>query len=291
MGRFGCAVLVLFGLIGFGLFITWVMKGRVAQNRLYDTNNLRVLAQAVGMSAADPDRPLFASEKKKAAPQDKQPAGPTAVPPGTVVNPTLPPDHRLSWVVHLLPLLDQRGQDTQALLGGIDRDQPWDAEKNRPAAHTRLEMLNSYANPPAVPPGSPAVTQYVGAGGVGVGAPALVWANDKPPPTAGCFRYDAPTPFSANTDGASATVLFAEVSRDLGPWMQGGPATVRTLDPTAGASPPVGVGGQFGGNHPGGGLFAFADTSVRFLSDRTSRDVLHGLFTIAGSKEDPVPGE
>ena len=80
MGRFGCAVLVLVGLVGFGLLITWVMKGRVAQNRLYDTNNLRVLAQSVGTNAPDPDRPLFASEKKKAAPRDKPPAGPTAVP-------------------------------------------------------------------------------------------------------------------------------------------------------------------------------------------------------------------
>lgn len=86
-------------------------------------------------------------------------------------------------------------------------------------------------------------------------------------------------------------MLFAEVSSDLGPWLRGGPATIRPFDPTAGAKPPIGAGGQFGGNHPGGGLFAFADTSVRFLTDRTSPDVLRGLFTIAGGKADPVPGE
>ncbi|MFO0848827.1 MAG: DUF1559 domain-containing protein [Gemmataceae bacterium] len=286
MGRFGCAVLVGFGLVGFGLFITWVMKGRAAQSRLYDTNNLRVLAQAVGRNAPDPDRPLFASEKTKAPPPDKPAAGPSAVPAGTVVNPALPPDRRLSWVVHLLSQLDA---DAQQVAGGIDRGQPWDGEKNKAAAQTRLAVLNSYSHPPAVPSGAPAVTQYVGAGGVGADAPSLAWANDKPPPTAGCFRYDAPTPFSAITDGLSGTILFAEVSADLGPWLQGGPATVRTFDP-AGKSP-VGVGGQFGGNQPGGGLFAFADTSVRFLSDRTSKDVLHGLFTIAGGQSDPVPGD
>jgi hypothetical protein len=283
MGRVGCVVLVLVGLAAFGVFITWVMKGRMAQNRAYDINHLRMLGQAVG-TAADADRPLFASEKKKAA-ADKPPAGPQAVPAGTVVNPALPPDHRLSWVVHLLPLLDLGGADATQLLAGIDRTQPWDGPANKTAARIPLAILTSLANPPA----DPAVTQYVGNGGVGPGGPT--WADDQPPPTAGCWRYDAPTPFSAITDGLSGSVLFAEVSTDLGPWLRGGPATVRTFDPAAGAKPPIGVGGQFGGNHPGGGLFAFADTSVRFLTDRTSPEVLRGLFTIAGGAADPVPGE
>ena len=64
---------------------------------------------------------------------------------------------------------------------------------------------------------------------------------------------------------------------------------MRTLE--TGARPAIGSGGQFGGNHPRGGNFAFADGSVRFLTDRTSPGVLEGLFTIAGGTSDPLPGE
>ena len=48
--------------------------------------------------------------------------------------------------------------------------------------------------------------------------------------------------------------------------------------------------GQFGGNHPFGANWAFADGSVRFFTDRTDPKVLLGLATIAGKDSDPIPG-
>jgi prepilin-type processing-associated H-X9-DG protein len=282
--RIGVAVLVLLGLFAAALIVVWVNRGRAEQDRVYCQNNLRVLAQATEVSGLTLPPGAVAGVAV--------PAMNTRVPAGTVVNPALPPDRRLSWVVPLLPHFDQRRQDTASLSAQIDREAAWDAERNTAPAGTRLSVLTCLANPPDRTDG-PAFTQYVGAGGVGPDAASLPLSNDRwppvAPPRAGCFRYDAPTPFPSITDGLSHSILFAEVSTDLDPWIRGGPSTVRTLDPDR--NPVIGSGSQFGGNHPRGGNFAFADGSVRFLTNQTSPGVLEGLFTIAGGTSDPLPGE
>lgn len=282
--RVGVSVLVLLGLFAAGLVVVWINRGRATQDRAYCENNLRILAQAAEQHGLNLPPGAVAGVAV--------PALNARVPPGTVVNPSLLPENRLSWVVPLLPLFDQRRQDTASLLARIDTAAAWDAEPNASVARTRLSILTCLANPPPRADGH-APTQYVGAGGVGPDAATLPLSGDRRPPVAppraGCFRYDEPTPYPSITDGLSHSVLFAEVSTDLGPWIRGGPPTVRTLE--AGSRPPIGGGGQFGGNHPAGGNFAFADGSVRFLTDRTSPGVLEGLFTIAGGASDPVPGE
>jgi prepilin-type processing-associated H-X9-DG protein len=282
--RVGVAVLVLLGLFAAGLFVVWINRGRADQDRAYCQNNMRILAQAAEQQGLALPPGALAGVAV--------PALNARVPPGTVVNLALPPENRLSWIVPLLPLFDQRRQDTAALFARIDLAAAWDAEANIAAARTRLSVLTCLANPPP-PSDGPAPTQYVGAGGVGADAASLPLSYERwppvAPPRAGCFRYDAPTPYPTIADGLSHSVLFAEVSTDLGPWVRGGPATVRVLE--MGARPAIGNGGQFGGNHSRGGNFAFADGSVRFLTDRTSSGILEGLFTIAGGTSDPLPGE
>jgi prepilin-type processing-associated H-X9-DG protein len=66
---------------------------------------------------------------------------------------------------------------------------------------------------------------------------------------------------------------------------------VRGLDDAPGARPLVAADGQFGGNHPAVANWAFADGSVRPLTDRVDPKVLYGLATIAGQEHDPIPGE
>jgi hypothetical protein len=269
-GRFGLVVLGAFGVLLAGFFVVWVAQGRVDQDRVYCANHLRQLGR-------------FAAHHVK---PDEKAGGslPTSIPAGTVVVPDLRPDRRLSWVPDLLPALDSRRQATADLAARIDKNRPWDAETNAAAARTTLSVLTCPANPPPET-GGPAVTQYVGSGGVNPAGATL------PPtdPRAGAFRYDAPTPFAALTDGLSHTLLFAETNAALGPWLAGGPATVRGYDDAS--RPAIGAGGQFGGNHFGGGNFGFADGSARFLSDRIAGDVFRNLVTIAGGTDAPIPGE
>ena len=85
--------------------------------------------------------------------------------------------------------------------------------------------------------------------------------------------------------------VLGERSADLGPWLRGGPATVRGLDDAPAAPPLLTPGGQFGGNHATVSNWGFADGSVRPFTDRTDPKVLFDLATIAGKGTDPLPGE
>jgi prepilin-type N-terminal cleavage/methylation domain-containing protein len=58
------------------------------------------------------------------------------LPPGTVVNPSLVPQDRLSWVVPLLPYLEQ-----QSLYERIDLKSGWESERNQAPASTTLYPL------------------------------------------------------------------------------------------------------------------------------------------------------
>jgi prepilin-type processing-associated H-X9-DG protein len=262
--------LLLFALVG--LVIPYIIKSRIRANEVACRNNLREIG-------------LFAAHFS--GPHPKQPRKDIdLIPAGTVFLAGVPPDERLSWAVPILPGLDQRRQDVVSLLATIDEKQPWPADPNQQAARTKLVTFLCPGNPPALAADQPAPSSYVGIGGLGPDAAA---AAD--PSRAGCFRYDTPTPFDRITDGLSQTLLFGERSSELGPWLRGGPSTVRGFDDTPGAPPVLGPGGQFGGNHPNGVNWALADGSVRMFNPRVDPKVLFGLATIAGGEKDPLPGE
>ena len=271
-----CGLLVLF-VVGFVL--TYLSKMRQAAAELGCTNNMRGLALFAAFQATGQGQPAVRKTDR--------------IPAGTVYLADVPADDRLSWAAAVLPGLDQRRQDVVPLLTGIDPLAPWPADRNQQAARTRLPAFLCPSNPPAADPAAPAPTCYVGVAGLGADAALIVLpAPPAPaPPRAGCFRYDAPTPFDAITDGLSQSLLFGERSGDLGPWLRGGPATVRGLDDAAGASPLIGVGGQFGGNHPAGANWAFADGGVRAFTERVDPKLLFRLATIAGKETDALPGE
>jgi hypothetical protein len=263
---------VLLALVVTGLVLTYIPKVRLRANAEASRNNLRVLGQFAAHNA-DPN--LKGKEGKY----------PTQIPPGTIYLADVAPENRLSWAVPLLPLMDQKKNPVVELFPRIDQLQPWTAPRNQEAARTRLPGLLCPENPPDPRPDGFGVTSYVGIGGVGLDAAALPLGSPK----SGAFRYDGPTPFERITDGLSQTLLFAETRNEVGPWLRGGPSTVRGLNDAPDALPLVG--GQLGGYFPAGVHVAMCDGSGRLFSPRTTPRVLIGLATISGKDTDPLPGE
>ncbi len=276
--RVGAAVLVLLGVLVAAVVVMGIVRQRAAHDQVLCLNNFRELGQ-------------FAAMYDKHQKENTQPGvRGLAVPAGTIANPALPPERRLSWIADSLEYLSQRRQNTAALAEKLDRAAAWDSDRNRELAKTPLALFLCPGAAPEHPPDEPAVTQYVGLGGIGPDGATLA-LGPPAPNRAGCFRYDEPTPLLLirDGDGLSSTLLFGETRNELGPWIRGGPSTVRMLDVSPAAAAPVG--GQFGGNYPHVAGFGLADGGARFFSDRMNPAVIRAMFTIHGQGEDPLIGE
>jgi prepilin-type processing-associated H-X9-DG protein len=273
----GYLLLAVLGFLASGIMISLIARHRMQQSRVYCANNLRQLAFFAAVHAQPPSHAASL-------------AFPDAVPPGTVLNHQLQPAQRLSWFAPALLVFDQRIQETESLYHAVDFTAAWDQPRNQQIAQMRLTVAICYGNPPEAAPGTPALTSYVGMAGIGEDAAEL---PRKPPISsrAGCWSYHEPTPFSTILDGLSHTILYAEHSRFPGPWLQGGPATVRAVPELAGQSELLGPGRPFAGNHPLGGNFALADGSVRWLENTIDATVFANMTTIAGADGEPIPGE
>jgi prepilin-type processing-associated H-X9-DG protein len=194
-------------------------------------------------------------------------------PSGTWPNPSLPPEKRLSWYTAILPDLDD-----PELREMLDGDLSWDSPANEGVANITIGVLRcpDRARPPVE---VPMPTPFVGIAGLGSDAPFL----PKGHPRAGVFGYDRQTALSDIKDGAAYTMVVTESGRVGRSWLAGGPATVRGLD-TADL-PYIGPGRQFGGLHRiSGANVAFADGSVRFISDSVNPRIFEALSTIAGGE-------
>ncbi len=200
-----------------------------------------------------------------------------ALPAGTVPHADLPPERRLSWVVEVLPFVEQ-----DSLFRQIDRHASWDDVANAAAVRTPLKGFLC----PGAAFDADYQTSYLGVAGLGADAPSLP-AGDR---RAGVFGYDRRTALADVRDGTSNTLLLLESARAIGPWAQGGPATVRGLDPSD--QPYLGPGRPFGGMHfSENTLFsrgqsigcnaAMVDGSVHFLRETIAPRVLEGLATMA----------
>jgi hypothetical protein len=170
-----------------------------------------------------------------------------------------------------------------------DAKTPWDAEENRRINLLLFRVYLCPANLDQRAETREGLTHYVGIAGVGRDAPYLPLSNQR----VGFFGYDRIPNESAQysvgialrniEDGPSLTMVAAETNRANGPWVAGGEATVRGLDP--GSPPYLGVDGQFASLHLHGSNALFADASVRFLSDSLERRIFEGIATIAGGED------
>jgi len=191
-------------------------------------------------------------------------------PPGTIVNPQLSVEQRLAWTALLL---ERWGQT--AWFGTIDPNAGWDQGPNAGIARQPFAL---FICPAVGQPSSGVTNNYVGLTGIGPDSGQL------PPDAAnaGVFRFDAPTPLAAMTDGTAATIAVVETNDRPGFWLAGGMPTLRPVLEAAG--PLIGAGRPFGGCHPGVVQLAMADGSVRGFADTISRRVFESLATIAGGK-------
>ncbi len=202
-------------------------------------------------------------------------------PAGTLPNEKLKPDERLSFMVELLPYIDQ-----SPLYEKVDKEGGWKDKENRLVIETRLPVLmnpgvsmqpiaatKADANEEA---SNSAPTHYVGMAGIGKDAPLLPITSNR----AGVFGYNRKTRLEDITDGTSNTVMISEASKDYGAWGAGGTATIRSLTQKPYINGPDGIGGPF----PGGCHVLFGDGSVRFISQAIDPGTFEALITIRGGE-------
>jgi prepilin-type processing-associated H-X9-DG protein len=197
-----------------------------------------------------------------------------------------PPERRLSWMVSLLPYVEQ-----EEVFKQFDPTKTWDAAENKPAARSRIDYFLCPATGPRneQPYG---FSNYVGISGVGEQAAWLPLTDAR----CGFFGYDRRIQLADVKDGISNTMMIVETAAQNGPRASGGEATVRGVKPNV--QPYVAENGQFGRVHrlPDAWRFAtltpranvaMADGSVRFLESTIGPQVFETLATIAGGEQIP----
>jgi prepilin-type processing-associated H-X9-DG protein len=190
-------------------------------------------------------------------------------PEGTHLNEKLKPDERLSWLAKVLPYLDQA-----PLYNQIDFDEGWEDEANLKLVDTKIPVFLNPSVPRRGEEGE-AVTDYVGLAGLGKEGPTLPVTSTK----AGVFGYNRATKLSDIQDGTSNTIAVMDASNS-GRWAAGGKATIRPFTTKPYINGPDGIGSP----HAGGCHAAFADGSVRFISEAIDPTVLEALTTIRGGE-------
>jgi len=183
-------------------------------------------------------------------------------PAGTVENANLGVEERLSWMVSILPFLDQA-----PLYNQIKMDEGCTSATNAGLLENQIVV---YKNPGNTIAGTN--TDYVGIAGKTEDGPTA----ELPSKIAGVFGYNRKTSMRDIQDGTSNTVMVAESTGSTGPWGQGGASTIRPFTQQPYINGPDGIGGPYiGGCH-----MLLADGSVRFISENIDPTVMENLSTI-----------
>lgn len=244
-----------------GFFLPAVRRVREPVARSQCSNNLKQLMVAMhAFESTGRPAPYRATGIPDSPPERLFPPG--CFGPGTT------PEERLSWMVTLLPYLEQ-----DSLYRQFDLEKGYAG--NLPAVQTRMKAFLCPASEEAAT--VDAVTHYVAMSGIGHHAaeqPAGAAGN-------GFMGYDRLTSVTMIKDGTSNTIALMETRAGLGPWARGGASTLRGFDPAG--VPLHGDNRPFGG-HADGMHAAMADGSVRFLPYSIEAKSLAAAITIDGGE-------
>jgi len=193
-------------------------------------------------------------------------------PAGAAGGVLLPPETRLSWIATMLPYYGHADWHRR-----LQPNDSWNGPQNAPIARLMLPEVINPALGPAQGEGGFPVTHYVGIAGVGADAGHLKADH----PRAGAFGYGRAARPEDMTRGTSNTLALLGVTRRVGPWGQGGDATVRPLTQPPYVNGPDG----FGSGQPNGMLAGMADGSVHFISKNVDPRVLEQLAALRGNDD------
>ena len=244
-----------------GLFLPTVRNVREAAQSTTCANNLKNLILA--MHNFDP------SGKPALYPASGQPDAPDGkfFPPGCIGPGTIPTE-RLSWMVAVLPYIEQ---ETLAHQFNLEKGYT----ENLKPAQTLIKLFQCPAGYEKAQ--NDAVTHYIAMAGIGPDSPN----QPKGTPGNGFMGYDRLTWPALIEDGTANTIALMETRADLGPWARGGNSNLRGFDP---ANLPLnGKLRPFGG-HPDIMKAAFADGSVRSINAKIKPEKLAALITINGKE-------
>lgn len=261
-------ILTLIGLSCGGMLTPAIVAVRDAAARAQCANNLGSLALAIGnYQDSHSAFPTAAEDKASAAWHGETER---AFPRAAEDSSDLPPEKRLSWIVHIWPYVE-----AGSLYWKMDHKSGWGAEENRFAALDAPKILNCPGHF-APPTSSFAPTCYVGITGIGTDAIHLPLGDGH----AGFFGYERILKREDLKDRAGSTLMVVETSQVHGAWTAAGSATTRSLIPDG--TPYIGAGGQFGGNHRKGANVAFADGSVRLIEPFIDPALWEAMATLSG---------
>jgi prepilin-type N-terminal cleavage/methylation domain-containing protein/prepilin-type processing-associated H-X9-DG protein len=238
-----------------GLLFPNVRRVRSASERMQCANNLKQLMLGVH-NYHDTGRPSGSN----------LPAV-SAFPQGCLGEGSMPQE-RLSWMVEMLPFLEQ-----DALYRQIDRKASYAANATPSNTIVKLFLCPTGVSQPSTNP----FTHYISLAGIGHDSAILPAGS----PGIGFMGFDRLTRMEDIKDGTANTIAIMETGFNLGPWAQGGFSTLRgfdtAIDVLTGNQPAF-------GRHTGGMNVAIADGSVRFLKSNSDPKNIVGLITIAGGE-------
>lgn len=244
------------------LFLPATRKVRGAADLMACANNLKAITLGIHRQQE------LGSPRGEPGPDTQPNSRETCYPTGCI-GPGNAPEDRLSWMVTLLPHLDQNALYQQL---NLEKGYP----ENRAITNKPIREFLCPAQVKSLDQSNMSITTYVAMAGIGLDAanrPAGAPGN-------GFMGYDRKTTPSMIRDGLANTIaLITETT--LGPWAQGGIATVRGFDPMD--LPITGNGRPFH-QHFQSIRVAFADGSWRRLNSPINPDILASLITIDGGE-------